>query len=63
MKNKNLYYGISAMLIMGTAIMKLLHLPHAGTCFIGALLIGSFLQSVHIRHLEKKLKETTQNID
>jgi hypothetical protein len=59
-QNKNLFYGIGAILVVIGAVMKILHIPHASTVFIMAMLLMQFIQGRYIKHLENKLMESEQ---
>ena len=60
MKNENLIYGIGALLVIGGAIMKILHLPYSefGDKIYKIAFLGLFIyMTFQNNRLKKKIKE------
>jgi hypothetical protein len=58
MKNKNLYYSLAPILMLGAAVLHILHVPYAMAAMLVALCLGYLVQLWHVRQLEKKLGNT-----
>ena len=61
-KISNWVYAISALLIIGGAVMKVFfHIPFSSYLIFGSIISTSFFQSWVITKLEKQLKEIQNN--
>ncbi|MBX0335058.1 hypothetical protein K3G39_17620 [Pontibacter sp. HSC-14F20] len=59
-QNKSVVHGIEFVLIAGTAILKIMHVPFSDYLIMSPLLIGILFQSWYIRHLESKINKLSQ---
>ena len=57
MKNEKLIYSIGALVTIGAALMKILHLPYANAIFIFAFVGISIYQSWLVTYLKRRIKE------
>lgn len=57
-KNKNRFYGLATVMVVGAAIMKILHVPYADFIFLVACVCGVAIQSIYIKQLENRLNNT-----
>jgi len=57
MKNANLIYGIDFLIVVAAIIMVILHIPHATSMMIFALIVRDVVQAFHVSQLKKKIKE------
>jgi len=57
MKYEKLIYGLTAILTIVGAVMKILHLPYGNTILLLSLIGTSSFQWWHVTHLKKKVKE------
>ena len=57
MKYEKIIYSIGTVLVIGTAVMTILHTEHATTAFITVLVVMSLFQSWHVGRLKKRINE------
>ena len=57
MKNEKIIYGLSSILVIGGAIMKILHWPHAAAIFIFGFIVRSLFQTWQISQLKKRIQD------
>ncbi len=60
MKNEKLFYAIGSTIVLGAAIMKILHIQHANSILIFSFLGLGVFQSWHIAQLKKRINELEQ---
>lgn len=57
MKYEKLIYGSGSIVIIGAAIMKILHLPYANTLLLAGFIAMGVFQSWHVAVLKKRIQE------
>ncbi len=62
MKNEKIAYGLSSILIIAGATMKILHLPYANIIFLLGLAATILFQTWHVTQLKKRITELESKI-
>jgi hypothetical protein len=57
MKHEKLIYAIGSIIVIGAAIMKILHLPYANGIMIFGFVGMSIYQSWLVTHLKRRIKK------
>lgn len=57
MKYEKLIYGLGSILVIGGAVMKILHLPYANAILLFGFMGTSLFQTWHVTQLKKRIKE------
>ncbi len=57
MKYEKIIYGLSAIVIIIGAMMKILHIPYSSLVLLSGVMVSSVFQTWHIAELKKRIEE------